>query len=242
MSDVAAPTTTTLQATPVTAVPESSRLKAFIHKSIKKYRLTEQEVRKRAFEIYGSLEYAMQAIEAAEAEDKAAMDRAFPNGYAEIPKVGVSDVTVAFLNLKTDFPTCSQCQRKLKPGEEVKFSRLRDNVMIRVWGGDLASYEYYCFDSINNERQYILAPDDVKIYSVATAFSPSLQVLSIEQSLENANATSLYSHATRHDPNWETYLVHEGTILRITQQNHSDRFLHIPLRIPNDATLVLQPW
>jgi hypothetical protein len=128
----------------------------------------------------------------------------------------VSDV--AFLNLKTDFPlaTCSQCQRKPKPGEEVTFSQLRDDLMIRVWGArDLASYQRYCFDFVNRERQYILTPDDVKIYAVATGFNPSAEVLSIE-------ATTLYSHATRRDPNWETYIVPEATILRITQQNHSD--------------------
>jgi hypothetical protein len=124
----------------------------------------------------------------------------------------------------------------------VTFSQLRDNLMVRVWGGDLASYEYYCFDFVNRERQYILTPHDIKIYSVATAFSPSAQVLSIEQSLENSKATLLYSHATRRDPNWETYLVREGTILRITQQNHSDQFLHIPMRTPKDSTLVLRPW
>jgi hypothetical protein len=61
--------------------------------------------------------------------------------------------------------------------------------MVRVWGGDLASYEYYCFDFVNRERQYILTPDDVKIYSVATAFRRSVQFLSIEQSLEEAKAT-----------------------------------------------------
>jgi hypothetical protein len=64
--------------------------------------------------------------------------------------------------------------------------------MVRVWGGDLASYEYYRFDFVNRERQYILTPDDVKIYAVSTAFSPSVQVLSMEQSLEKAKATSLY--------------------------------------------------
>src|ERR1700730_12581160 len=104
--------------------------------------------------------------------------------------------------------------------------------MIRVWGGDLESYKSYCFDFVNCERRYILTPDDVKIYTVETAFIPSAQVLSMEDLLEKANAKSLYSHATRHDPNWETYIVHEGTVLRITQQNHPDRFLHIPIRTP----------
>ncbi|KAF8740693.1 hypothetical protein AX14_007593 [Amanita brunnescens Koide BX004] len=114
--------------------------------------------------------------------------------------------------------------------------------MIRVWGGDLESYKYYCFDFVNCERQYILTPDEVKIYTGETAFSPSAQVLSMGDLLEKANAKSLYSHATRRDPNWETYIVREGTVLRITQQNHPDRFLHIPIRAPHDSTLVLQPW
>jgi len=215
--NVAASTTTTLQATPLTTAPERPRLETFVRSAMRQYGLTEQEVRKRAAEMYGSLEYAMQAMETAEIENKAAIERAFPNGYAEI-----------------------QVGRKPKPGEEVTFSQLRDDLMVRVWGGDLD--DCYCFDFVNRERQYILTPDDVKIYSVATAFTPSIQVLSIEQSLEEAKATTLYSHATRRDPNWETYIVHEGTILRITQKNRPDRFLNIPMRIPNDATLVLQPW
>jgi ABC-type branched-subunit amino acid transport system substrate-binding protein len=86
--NVAALTTTTLQATPVTTAPDSPRLKMFVHSAMKQYGLTEQEVRKRAVEMYGSLEYAMQAMETAEAESKAAIERAFPNGHAEI-QVGV---------------------------------------------------------------------------------------------------------------------------------------------------------
>ena len=77
-------------------------------------------------------------------------------------------------------------QRNPKPGKEVRFSQLRDGLMVRV-PGDLASYERYCFDFVNCDRQYILTPVDVKIYTVATAFTPSaqdVQVLSIEQSLE----------------------------------------------------------
>ena len=60
------------------------------------------------------------------------------------------------------------------------FSHLRDDLMIRVWGGYLESYKCYCFDFVNCERQYILIPDEVKIYTVETAFSPSAQVLSME--------------------------------------------------------------
>ena len=96
---------------------------------------------------------------------------------------------------------------------------------IWVWGEDLVSYACYCFDFANCEP----SPDDVKIYTVATAFSPSSPVLSIEEPLERVKATSLYSHATRHGPNQETYVIPEGNILRITQQNHPDSILHIPM-------------
>src|ERR1700733_14055771 len=38
---------------------ESSRLTTFVHSTMKQYDLIEQEVRERAVEMYGSLEYAM---------------------------------------------------------------------------------------------------------------------------------------------------------------------------------------
>jgi hypothetical protein len=83
--------------TPITATtPESPKLKTFLHSTMKQYGLTEQEVRKRATEVYGSLEYAMQAMETADAENKAAIERAFPNGHVEI-QIGVSDI--ALLNI-----------------------------------------------------------------------------------------------------------------------------------------------
>lgn len=171
-------------------IPEGRQTTAFVRSAMERYGLTEEEVRKRAIEAYGSVERTMEAMEIGEAENMAAVE----SGYTGI-QVGC----------------------KPKPGEEVKFSQLRDDLMVRVWGGDLERYEYYCLDFVNHERQYILTPDDVKIYAVATPFSPSVRVLSIEDTLKKANAKSLFSHATRRDPNWETYLVHEGTVLRITQ-------------------------
>jgi hypothetical protein len=44
------------------------------------------------------------------------------------------------------------------------------------------------------------------------------------------------------DDNFEVYMIREGTVLRISQQNHPDRYLHIPMPIPEGANLVLQPW
>ncbi|KAM6499206.1 hypothetical protein JOM56_004714 [Amanita muscaria] len=133
--NVSASTTTTLLATSI--APESPQIKAFVRSAMERLGLTEQEVRKRAIEAYGSVERTMKAMEIGEAENKAAIERACPNGYAEI-----------------------QVGRKPKPGEEVTFSQLRDDLMVRVWGGDLASYESYCFDFVNRKCQYILTPDD----------------------------------------------------------------------------------
>ena len=76
----------------------------FACSSMEQYGMTEQEVRKRATELFGSLEKAMQAMEITEAENKAATESALPAAL-EI-QAGVSGVV--FLNLKTDFPTCSQ--------------------------------------------------------------------------------------------------------------------------------------
>jgi hypothetical protein len=74
MSHIATPITTALQAADITIAPESPRLKTFVRSRL--YGPTEQEVRRRAVETYGSLEYAMQAMETTEAENKAAIERA----------------------------------------------------------------------------------------------------------------------------------------------------------------------
>jgi hypothetical protein len=74
-----------------------SRLKTFVRSMMKQHGLTEQEVTKRAVKMYGSLEYAMQVMETAEADSKAAMERAFPNGYQNAIQVGVSDVAFSEL-------------------------------------------------------------------------------------------------------------------------------------------------
>ncbi|KAF8239134.1 hypothetical protein L208DRAFT_1420849 [Tricholoma matsutake] len=214
--NVAASTTTTLQATSVAIASESPQLKMYMCSLMEQSGLTEQEVRKCVVETYGSLKYAKQAMETAEAENKAAIERAFPKGYAEI-----------------------QVGRKPKPREEVTFSQLRDDLMVRVWGGDLASYEYYCFNFVNRECQYILTPHDIKIYSVATAFSLSAQVLSIEQSLENSKATSLYSHATRHDPNWEIVKAPFFVLCSRTTLIVSSTYPGKPLRIPLTKSQIL---
>ena len=123
-------------------------------------------------------------------------------------------------------------------------SDVRDGLMIRCWGGDMASYRYYCFDFLERDGKYIRTPDGVKIYSVATAFCPSIEIRSIEQSLANSSfqlqqqLSNPSEYARTYDPHWETYLVPEGTLLRITQINRPDVLFQIPIHAPRQTMLV----
>jgi hypothetical protein len=135
-------------------------------------------------------------------------------------------------------------------GEKVIFALLDDNLAIRVWDGDLAPCHAYSFDFVNHQRQYIPAPPGLKIYAEANGFIPGGEVLSIEASLERAMVQSMQFRRTIElarggqtgDPNWETYIIPEGTRLRITQLGKADCFLNIPIRTSNGRTLTLQPW
>jgi hypothetical protein len=125
-------------------------------------------------------------------------------------------------------------------------SDLRDGLMIRCWGADMTSYGYYCFDFLDRNGKYIRTPDDVKIYAVATAFCPSMEIRSIEQSLANSSFqlqqqfSNPSEYARTYNPHWETYLVPEGTLLRITQVNRPDLFFQIPMHAPRQTMLALR--
>lgn len=113
--------------------------------------------------------------------------------------------------------------------------------MLRIWGQGLAQYQCYCFDFVNEKQQYIRTPEDIKIYSVAAGFTPAVQLLSIEQSLEKSGASSLLPDPSKHNPNKETYIIPEGTIIRVQQANHPDVLVQIPVRTPTGRTAVFQP-
>lgn len=139
----------------------------------------------------------------------------------------------------------------------MNFSRLGSNLWIRVWGGDLAFIQSFSFDFVDSQGRYIRTPKDIEIYSMPTAFTPPIRVLSIEQSLEAVEGNSpVFLHSAafpsffdqrkyQYDADWETYVVPEGIGLCIKQHNHVDRVLIIPTRSPSaitttPTTLVLQ--
>jgi len=75
---------------------------------------------------------------------------------------------------------------------------------------------------------------------------PGGRVFSIEGSLQAARKRSPgFASAMPHDEHqadrdWETYVLLEGTRLRIQQANQEDLFLNIPVRTPQVRELVFR--
>ena len=78
--------------TPATA-PGSPQIKAFVRSAMERFGMTEQEVKERAIKAYGSVERATRLKEIDDAENRAAIERAFPNGSAQ-NQVGVSNLAI----------------------------------------------------------------------------------------------------------------------------------------------------
>ncbi|GLB34414.1 hypothetical protein LshimejAT787_0112980 [Lyophyllum shimeji] len=85
-SFITPPSNTTLHAS--ASVPESRQLEEFLHSQVKRLRIPEEELREAFKSNYGSLQKAMEVIQAIDARNAAAVARAFPPG--ERPKaIGV---------------------------------------------------------------------------------------------------------------------------------------------------------
>ncbi|KAF8058652.1 hypothetical protein FPV67DRAFT_512339 [Lyophyllum atratum] len=227
-SYMAPPPNTTLHAS--ASIPESRQLKEFLRLQVKCLRIPEEELRKIFTENYGSLQKAMELIQAADAHDAATVARAFPPG--ERPK---------------------EIGRKPIPGEDhdVQIAQLSDGVWVRIWGGDLADQGCYCFDFVNSAGQHMRTPRNIKVFS-ATAGMPNVQVFSIEASLDKAAQrspqfawtlqNSIDESGLKPDPEWETYVLQQGVRLCFKQAGKEDVFADIPRRNTRGRTLTFQPW
>ena len=120
------------------------------------------------------------------------------------------------------------------------FARLRDDLIIRLWGDDLASNRCYRFDFINNEQQCILKPDDVKIHvdpldvlDIETLGDDTLEILDVDPVYFDPinQVLTKVTFGTSLPVNREDYLASEGSTLLITQQNRPDLNLYIPMRL-----------
>ncbi|KAM6501544.1 hypothetical protein JOM56_001521 [Amanita muscaria] len=102
---------------------KGDRLRTFIRRMVEMsgMTVTEEEFIENCKMSHGSVEHAMELMELAEAQNKAAVEQAFPGGWQSA-------------NI--------QVGRKPRPGEETMVSDVRDGLMVRCWGGDMASYQY----------------------------------------------------------------------------------------------------
>ncbi|KAF8076855.1 hypothetical protein FPV67DRAFT_1472894, partial [Lyophyllum atratum] len=195
---------------------ESPEITEWVQYTMKRLQIdTEQHLRNVCIETYGSLENAMKITKAADAEDMELQRQALEK---EFPNGG-GPIALGAKPFK---------------GERVTTAPIRQGVWLRVWGDKLASLHCYCFDF------------GLRIYSQPTG----AEVLSIEKSVDKAMeasaqvATSVNAtyDASKVDEKWETYVIQEGTNLRIVQDGLQDVDIQIPTRVPHNTNLVtLQP-
>jgi hypothetical protein len=150
--------------------------------------------------------------------------------------------------------------------------------MIRVYGGNRMNGNVYTFDFVNSERQCICIPNDVKLYGLEPDYpadyvdgepdnedsdeefleDAAVQVPPLENGFDYLQTPlrSLQYRTAVRDASLNTYVLREGSIIRITQQNYPDQYLFIPVQlgaespaevsfkshISKDAVLALQPW
>jgi hypothetical protein len=109
--------TTTLQAASVTYDTKRDRLKSFIRRmvEISGMTVTEEEFIENCKIYHGSVEHALELVESAEVQNKAAVEQAFPGGWqsADI-QVGVSHVA---LQRPTHSLTCSDTSANPDPAK-----------------------------------------------------------------------------------------------------------------------------
>ncbi|KAF8867907.1 hypothetical protein BD779DRAFT_1208859 [Infundibulicybe gibba] len=123
------------------------------------------------------------------------------------------------------------------PDEKVIVVKLSDDNSIRIWGNVFNDPHVFAFDFINIQGEHIRTPPDVKIYSDGPG--PFGEVLSMEHLCQWPGPTS--SNTWPCDPNEETYLIAEGSKIRIVRPGNPDCHLTIPSRRPRDGRYVAMP-
>lgn len=115
--------------------------------------------------------------------------------------------------------------------------RLTPDLSVRYW----KSENYYNIDFLNRKNEPICIPPDVRIYPVPRPMDPnqsSKELPSIMKCLEEQMKNSpsmrhwvekIYEANGKPDPNYDTYLVQEGLIVRIQGPGYTVQ-LEIPER------------
>ncbi|KAF8994718.1 hypothetical protein BDQ17DRAFT_1412445 [Cyathus striatus] len=114
-----------------------------------------------------------------------------------------------------------QIGRKPRPGEDVIYADLKDDMTIRLYRGDMERDHMFCFDFVytHDRSRHKRRPENIFLLSRGPYVG---EIKSLEQGLEAVSRSigGLFKFPAvqhLHDPEWETFVVPEGTIMDIAQ-------------------------
>ncbi|KAF8875424.1 hypothetical protein BD779DRAFT_1678228 [Infundibulicybe gibba] len=124
--------------------------------------------------------------------------------------------------------------------DEIVLTReITKDIFFRMWGGDLRDFHVFNFDLVDQHGQYMPVPPGMHIYLVDSGPPDrDLEVFPIEKSYQPANNQT---NVEELDPDWETFIVGEGTRLRFRSPDGEDCYLNIPFWRPKDGIVVEIP-
>ncbi|KAF8888559.1 hypothetical protein BD779DRAFT_449261 [Infundibulicybe gibba] len=195
--------------------PLAPDVRAWVQSLVNQYGITEQYLTESCNKLYGANGVAVAKMEAEKAQQLINEGHVISSEFTPILVVP-----------------------KPSPNERMIIVKLSDDDSIRIWEHVFTDPHVFFFDFINGQGEYIRTPPDVKIYSDGPG--PFGEVLSMEQ-LSQRPGTATPRTWPGYDPNEETYLIAEGSKIRIVRPGHLDCHLTIPSRRPRDGRYVVMP-
>jgi hypothetical protein len=114
---------------------------------------------------------------------------------------------------------------------------LTDELAIRVYGGDLEQSHAFHFDFFHKRKGSVKKPSDIRVYTEHGA-----EVFSIFESLRKSTQESEWVMQLGEDnSDGQTFIIPEGTLLRIVCPNKQPYLLRIPIRSPGVTVLPIDP-
>ncbi|KAF8994715.1 hypothetical protein BDQ17DRAFT_1366462 [Cyathus striatus] len=128
--------------------------------------------------------------------------------------------------------TAKQVGRKPRPGEEVIYADLKDDVTIRLYRGDLEGDHMFSFDFVytHDRSRHRRRPANI-VLSSRGPFAG--EITSLEQNMQKVGKTIggvLNRPGLQHlyDAEWETFVVPEGTIIDLQQGSNFRTTIQVP--------------
>jgi hypothetical protein len=118
---------------------------------------------------------------------------------------------------------------------------LTDELAVRVFGDDLAQTYAFHFDFFHKRKGPIKIPSDVRVYTEAHGVACA-EVFSIFESFRQSTQEAEWVMMGGEDnSDGQTFIIPEGTLLRIVCGNKRPYLLRIPVRSPDVTVLPIDP-